>query len=429
MAKVEIMPKLGFNMNEGKLVSWKKKEGDKVEKGEVLFEVLTDKVTMEIEATETGYVLSLLVDEGEVVPVTQPIAIIGEKDEDISALKEELKIKPEEEVKEEEVKIKISPRAKKLAEKLGLDISSIKPNPEGIIRESDVKEFHKKLSTKKVTPAAKKLAEENNIDYSSLEGTGPGGRITKQDIEKLVKKEPKEPVESRKTIPYDGMRRIIGERLSQSKFTAPHIYFTIKVDMSKLIELKKDLKDQIESLTGGYNASLNDYIVFAVSKTLKEFPLLNSSLMGDEILIHDSINIGIAVAVENGLVVPVVKDTQDKKFTDIVKDSKELIEKARAKRLTPDDYSGGTFTISNLGMWGIEQFTAIINPPESAILAVGKIIKTPIVEETEEGEKVMIKPIMKVTLSVDHRVIDGAVAAQFLNKLKDFLEKPSKMFL
>ena len=449
MAKYIIMPKLGFNMDQGTVVHWLKKEGDTVEEREEVLEIETDKTVMPVEAPCSGILRKILVAEGEVVPVTLPIAIIGDKEEDISQMveeayqklgkaevmeKKESKAEREspmvveesqrlEEKKEETEWKKISPRAQRKAQELGVDVQLVEGSgPAGAVTEKDVIAFAHNHRVK-VSPAAQIIAKRAGINLENVQGSGISGRIMKEDVQKVLAETTKIDKREEK-VPYSGMRKIIGDRLSHSKFTAPHIYFTTSIDMSKVIKLVKRFNEDKEK-----NISINDFIVFVVSRVLAEQPHLNCSLVGEEIIYHKDINLGIAVALEEGLIVPVVKNADQKSLSHLSKEAKKLIELARKRELSPDDYSGGTFTISNLGMYKIENFTAIINPPEAAILAVGAIKKVPVVIEEDEVEKVGICPLMKVVLSVDHRLIDGAMAANFLNRLKYYLEFPEGLIL
>lgn len=403
MANYIIMPKLGFNMAKGTIARWLKKEGDFIKEQEVIFEVETDKTVIEAEAQTSGILRKILVNEGKSTPVTLPIAIIGDKNEDISKMLEEAYQKlGKAEMLEEESKME-------------KEVSPIIDKKQKI--EAKKEEF------KKVSPAARRKAKELRVELQLLKGSGPGGVVIEKDVifyyqnYKRIKTSPVAQKIVEKRIPYTGMRKIIGDRLSQSKFTAPHIYFTIPVDMSKSIKLLKKFNQSIEK-----KISLNDFIVFVVAKVLSEQPNINCSLIGDEIIYHKDINIGIAVAIEEGLIVPVIKNANKKILYVLSQEIKKMIKLSRERKLMPDDYKGGTFTISNLGMYGIENFTAVINPPEAAILAVGTIKKNPIVVEEESGEKIEIHSIMKITLSVDHRLIDGVMAAKFLKRLKYCLE-------
>ena len=441
MAEYIIMPKLGFNMDKGTLLKWRKKEGDLVEEQEVLFEIETDKTVMEVEAQTSGILRKILVAEGEEVPVTLPIAIIGDKEEDISKMIEEAyqklgkaektgevspvieerqEIEPK---KEKEEFKKISPGARKKAKELGVEVQSVEGSgPEGVVIEKDVVSYYQSHRVK-VSPIAQKIAEGAGINLESVKGTGAGGRIMKKDVQGILIKT-RETDKSEKRIPYTGMQKIIGDRLSQSKFTAPHIYFTTSVNMSKVINLLNRFNQDSEE-----RISINDFLVFTVAKVLSEQPNINCSLLGEEIVYHKDINIGVAVALEEGLIVPVIKNANKKSLSILSKETKKLIKLARERKLMPEDYNGGTFTISNLGMYGIENFTAIINPPEAAILAVGAVKRAPVVIEDEGVDKIGIRSLMKVTLSVDHRLIDGAMAANFLKQIKYYLEFPERLVL
>ncbi|PKP61570.1 2-oxo acid dehydrogenase subunit E2 [Candidatus Atribacteria bacterium HGW-Atribacteria-1] len=448
MAVYVIMPKLGFNMDKGTLLKWRKKEGDFVEEQEVLFEIETDKTVMEVEAQTSGVLRKILVTEGEEVPVTLPIAIIGDGDEDISKMiKEAYQKLGKSEMTEEEPKAakrisqgiagkreiepkkekeeskKFSPRAQRKAKELGVKVQLVEGSgPGGAIIEKDVMSYYQSHKIK-ASPVAKKIAEKAGIKLDAIEkGTGIAGRIMKKDIEEALDKT-EEMKKIEKKIPYTGMRKIIGDRISQSKFTAPHVYFTTSVDMSKVIDLLNRFNQDSEK-----RISINDFLVFTVAKVLSEQPNINCSLLGEEIVYHKDINIGVAVALKEGLIVPVIKNADKKSLSILSKETKKLIKLARERKLMPEDYNGGTFTISNLGMYGIDNFTAIINPPEAAILAVGTAKRIPVVIE-ERVEKLVVRSFMKVTLSVDHRLIDGAMAANFLNRLKYCLEFPKSLLL
>jgi pyruvate dehydrogenase E2 component (dihydrolipoamide acetyltransferase) len=454
MAEYVIMPKLGFNMDKGQLVKWHKKEGELVEKGEVLFEVLTDKTNMEIEATCSGIVLKLLVEEGKTVPIAQPIAIIGEAGEDISGMVKEAKAKlgritteadkpKEAEPEREEPKappqpeegIKLTPRARRYIKDRQIDITQLTgikgTGYNGGITEQDIENYLKQKEVK-LTPLAQKIAKIEGIDTSTLKGTGIGGKVVKADIEPLLSKGQKEHLPEKtangkeilNTIPYTGMRKVIGDRLSQSKFTAPHIYFTTSVDMTNLLSLREQVNQKQPQ-----KISVTDFIVAAAAKALQRYPALNSSLQGDRIEQYKNINIGIAVALEDGLIVPVIRNVQAKKISQIAEESQALIEKARTGKLMPEEYKGGTFTVSNLGMFGIENFTAIINPPETAILGISSTIKKPVVVTEDGKDKIVVRPMMNMTVSVDHRLIDGLTATRFINEIKAHLEDPVRILI
>jgi len=406
MAKYIIMPKLGFNMDQGTVVRWLKKEGDAIEEREEVLEIETDKTVMPVEALCSGVLKKILVAEGEEVPVTLPIAIIGGKEEDISQMIEEAyqKLGKKESIEAPKEEKKVTPIEKKPVEA-------------------------KKETARRMSPRAIRKAKELGIQIEQVEVSSASSVISEKDVlayhkkeqEKLLKKVSlTEGIEKR--IPYTGMRKIIGDRLSQSKFSAPHIYFTVSIDMTDVAALlKRDNRDREKRI------SINDFLIFAVAKVLSEQPAINCSLIDKEILYHNTVNIGVAVALEEGLIVPVLKDANQKGVAQLSQEVRELIKLARERKLMPEDYQGGTFTISNLGMYGIENFTAIINPPEAAILSVGEIKKMPVV--TKESEEIEIRSMMKATVSVDHRLIDGATAAIFLKQVKDYLEFPEGLVL
>lgn len=402
MAKYIIMPKLGFNMETGVVAKWSKKEGDSIEEQEVVLEIETDKTVMEVEAQTSGILKKILVPEGEEVPVTLPIAIIGDKEEDISQMIEEA------------------------YQKLGKKESVEAPKEEKEVTPIEKKPMEAKKETAgRISPRAIRKAKELGIQIEQVEASSASSAISEKDVLAYYEThQGKINLEDQddKRIPYTGMRKIIGDRLSQSKFTAPHLYFTVSIDMTNVTALLKRYNQDREK-----RISINDFLIFAVAKVLSEQSAINCSLIDEEILYHKAVNIGVAVALEEGLIVPVLKDANQKGVAQLSQEVRELIKLARERKLMPEDYQGGTFTISNLGMYGIENFTAIINPPEAAILSVGEIKKMPVV--IEEGEKIEIRSIMKATVSVDHRLIDGTIAATFLKQVKDYLEFPEGLVL
>jgi len=367
---------------------------------------------MEVEAQISGILRKILVSEGEEVPVTLPIAIIGDKEEDISKMIERANQK----LAKSEMTEEKSKAAKMISQEIA-EKRQIEPKKE-------------KEEFKKISPRAQKKAKELGVEVQLVKGSGPGGVVIEKDIldyfqlKKETSKTLIEEKEIEKRIPYTGIRKIIGDRLSQSKFTAPHVYFTISIDMTKAISFLDTYNSGLQ-----LKVTINDLIVFVVAKVLKEQPNINCSLLGEEIVYYKDINIGIVVAMEEGLIVPVLKNADKKTLSMLSAEAKKLIKLARERKLMPEDYKGGTFTVSNLGMYGIESFTAIINPPEAAILAVGEIKKSPIVVEKENSEKTEIRSIMKMTLSADHRLIDGIMAASFLNRIKYYLEFPEQLII
>jgi len=407
MAKYVIMPKLGFNMKTGIVTKWRKKEGDPVKEQEVILEMETDKTVMEVEAQTSGILKKILVPEGEEVPVTLPIGIIGEKEEDIAQMIEEA--------------------YQKLGKKVAAEVPKEEKPVTPVVEEPDIKPEQEDF--KKISPRARKRAKELGIQIEQVKASSPYSAISEKDVLAYHKNEQENVLKkdslgkgSDNRIPYTGMRKIIGDRLSESKFTAPHIYFTVSVDMSKVIAILNKFNQSDEK-----RISINDFLVFTVAKVLTEQPNINCSLIGEEIVYHKDINIGVAVVLEEGLIVPVIKNANKKGLSILSRETKELIKLARERKLLSEDYQGGTFTISNLGMYGIENFTAIINPPEAAILAIGAAKRVLVAIEEEGVEKIEIRSLMKVTLSVDHRLIDGATAATFLKQVKAYLEFPERL--
>ena len=362
---------------------------------------------MEVESQISGILRKILVNEGKSIPVTLPIAIIGDKDEDISKMIEEAYQKLR---KSETVAIK--------------EISLILAEKQEVESKEQEKEF------KNISPGAKRKAKELGVEFQSLKGSGPGGIVIEKDvIDYFQLKENKSKnltmkKEAEKRLPYTGIRKIIGDRLSQSKYTIPHVYFTIAVDVTKAIRFLQSYNTDSK-----LKITMNDFIVFVVAKVLLEQTSMNCSLINEEIIYHKDINIGIAVALEEGLIVPVVKKANKKDLSSLSQEIKKIIKLARDRKLMPDDYKGGTFTVSNLGMYGVDNFIAIINPPEAAILAIGAIRKAPVVVGKENKEEIKIHSIMQISLSVDHRLIDGIVAAKFLNRVKFYLEFPESLIL
>jgi len=433
MAKLIVMPKLGLTMKEGKIVKWHKIEGDQINIGETLLEIATDKLTNEIEANVSGYIRKLLANEGEVVPCLEPIAIIGDKDEDISTLlsqstsKDKEKenstklITKNEEIKENEYeskRVKASPIAKKLAREKGIDITRVAgTGPKGRITKEDVEKYIENKDRVKTSPMAEKAARDLEVNLSDI---NKEGRIMKQDVldfnknRKLV--EAVKPRDER--IPMTQMRKIIAQRMSESWNISPAVTYDIKVDVTNLRKFKNELKDD-QKLT------YTDLLVKIASKVLIEFPLVNCSIDGEELILRNYANIGVAVAIDNGLVVPVVKYANVKGLKEISSEIKELAFKAKTNQLSSDDLTGGTFTITNLGMFGIDSFSPIINQPEVAILGVNSITEMPVLE----NGNVINKQFMKLSLTADHRAIDGAVAAQFLYRIKQYIEKPAMLVL
>jgi pyruvate dehydrogenase E2 component (dihydrolipoamide acetyltransferase) len=417
MAEVINMPKMSDTMTEGVIVSWLKKVGDDIKPGDILAEVETDKATMELENYVKGTLLHIGIPEGGSVPVDSLIAIVGQKGEDISALLNGSSTKP----------TLAEPSA--VASTPAESPAAATPTAPEVVASANTEDGRIKAS-----PLAKSVAKEKGIDLSQIAGSGDNGRIIKKDVEnfvpatKSVQTEKSAAIslpqivaqESYTEVAVSQMRKAIARRLSESKHTAPHFYLTMSINMDKAIAARKQMNEYSE-----VKISVNDIIVKAVALSLRKNPNANSSWLGDKIRYNQHINIGVAVAIEDGLIVPVVKFADNKSIAHISAEVKQLADKAKNKKLQPNEFEGNTFTISNLGMFGIDEFTAIINPPDACILAVGAAKESVIAENGQ----MKIAQVMKVTLSCDHRVVDGAVGSAFLATLKDLLENPVKMLV
>ena len=361
-----LMPRLSLTMSEGTVVQWFKREGEKVEKGEPVVEVLSDKVTYEVEAPASGVLRKIMAEEGVDVPVAEPLAIITAPNEEL-------------------------------------------PEVEAIAETPVVKVEERVLAS----PAAKRVAKEHGVDLAQVKGTGPEGRIVEEDVRRLIE-EAKVARKIRQVIPLAGIRKTAAERVSLSAKTAPHSAITMGMDVTNV----KKLREKVQ-------VSYTDVLVKAVAEALTEHAIMNSTLEKDQIKIFEDVNVGVAVATEAGLVVPVIRNADKKSLKEISSALKELVEKARNGKLTREELTGGTFTITNLGMFGVDTFTPIINPPETAILGVGRIVEKPVVVD----KKVVVKPIMQLSLSFDHRVVDGTPAAQFLQKVKEIIESSESLLV
>ena len=407
MAEVVNMPRLSDTMTEGVVAKWHKKVGDEVSEGDLLAEIETDKATMEFESFQEGFLLHIGVAEGDKAPVDSVLAILGEKDEDISSLLEQDRTKTED--KKEEVK---KTEATDKEEKTEV----VKEAPKVEVKSTPQQKKSTPNNGKNIaSPLAKKLADERNINLSLVKGTGDFGRIIKRDIDNYSGGLTVPSVESYTEIEVSQMRKAIAQRLAESKFSAPHFYLTCEISMDKTIEARLAINS-----VSPVKISFNDIIVKACSMALEQHPQINSSWLGDRIRFNDHIHIGVAMAVEDGLLVPVVRFANSKRLSEISSEVKDYSAKAKEKKLQPEDWQGNTFTISNLGMFDIEEFTAIINPPDACILAVGGIIQKPVVKNGE----IVVGNTLKVTLSCDHRVVDGVVGSKFLGTLKSYLENP-----
>ncbi len=395
-----IMPKLGLTMETGRIEKWHKKEGDSIEKGEVLFEVMTDKVTIEVESYNSGTLLKIMHAEGEDVPVTEVVAYIGEKGEKV----------PEKVIKQKTVKKNKEPELKNISESKG--------------REKRVK----------ISPLARKMAEDMGIDYTSGEitGSGPGGRIVKEDViaygksrkegkkEDLVSQQGAVSIKSSSRL--TGLKKVVAERMSYSKSTIPHLVLNVKADVTRLVELKKKLEEEIIKKYG-VKLTYTDFILKATAVALRENLEVNSTFSDGNYIIYNEVNVGVAVSIEEGLIVPCITGCDKLKITDIAKKRLELVKKARQGKLGLEEVSKGTFTVTNLGMYGIRSFSPIINPPQAAILAVGDIY----IEPAAVKGKIEQRSFMNLSISCDHRIINGTVGAKFLRRVVELVEDPDKI--
>ena len=398
MAEVINMPRLSDTMEEGTLAKWFKKVGDTVKEGEILAEIETDKATMEFESFHDGILLHVGIDEGSTAPVDSIIAIIGSKGEDISSF-----------LKNDDTKVKEDPKPE------------VKEDPK------PVSNNNKPNDRILISPLAKRLAKEKGIDIHSVKGTGDNGRIIKRDIDSFKPSnysqfsQPSAQVtESSYETQNSTMRKAIAKRLADSKFSAPHYYLNIELEMDNMISFRKQFIQ-----TQNIKISFNDIIAKAVSLSLAKHPKVNSRWYDDKIIFNEHVHLGVAVAVDDGLIVPIVKFANSKDLPQINSEIKDFAERAKNKKLTPAEIEGSTFTISNLGMFGIESFTSIINQPNSAILSIGAIVQKPIIKNNE----IVIGNTMKLTLACDHRTVDGATGSLFLKTLKEYIENPVSILI
>lgn len=435
------MPKMGDAMTEGRVVRWYKQEGDEVAKGEAVLEIETDKVNLDLEAEESGTLTRIAVEEGAMADVGTTLAIIG--DEAPAATKEKGG-------KQEASEVKKAEKEPKPAEKKG----EKKKEPEA--EEVEAKAGAKKTAASeqkpdrkaagqpeksadggfvRSSPLARRVASELGVDVADIRGSGPGGRVVADDVRKAAEGGAAEPRKARakapaetpaggsletKDVPLSAMRRTIALRLTESLGPIPHFFLTVEVDVTRLLEMRAQLNEMQSVKT-----SPNDFVIRAVALSLLEHPNVNASFSADAIKLHGNVDIGVAVATPEGLLTPVIREADRLSIPDVAGRIRDLAERARNRKLKPDEYQGATFTISNLGMYGIDEFTAIINPPNAAILAVGAAVRKPVVEENQ----VVIRDRMRVTMSCDHRVIDGAMGAEFLQTLRRNLEQPLRLLV
>jgi pyruvate dehydrogenase E2 component (dihydrolipoamide acetyltransferase) len=399
VATTVIMPKLGLTMKEGTIEKWLKQEGDRVEKGEPLVEIITEKLNFQYESPASGILRKILHPAGKVVAVTTPIAIIAEEGE---ALPEFEASKP--------------------------DVPKEAPMPAAAVQ-SERKEHRERIFA---SPVARKTAQEKGIDLSLLKGSGPEGRITQADVLKAAERvqtegvKPSVPAQKPedKIIPLKGIRKIIAQRMTDSFQNTPHFYLSVEVDMSAIQDVKERVKDEVEK-RAKVKLTLTDILVKVVASALKEHPIINSRFEGDQIRLLEEINVGVAIALADGLIVPVVHRADQKSLTEIASAIRTITKKARRGKLSLEDVGGGTFTLSNMGMLGIDKINPIINPPECSILGVGRTIEKPVVR----GGEIKIKPMAWFTLSSDHRIVDGAAAGLFLSHIQKIIETPAFLLI
>lgn len=436
MAYEIIMPKAGMAMEEGTVLEWFKKEGDYVEAGEAILLIETDKVSMEVEAETSGTIIKIIGKPGEVLPVFTVIGYIGEKGEIVEDKTEDKKVDTE--VKEETKKpdeiektptpivnntekVRATPASRRIAKEKNVDLNNVNgTGPNGRVQASDIEDYMDSKSEIKATPLAERIAKDKEIDLNNITGSGFNGKIRKDDLEAITSKEQLKG----RIIPLKGMRKIIADRMSESYYTAPTVTLNIEVDMTNSISLRKQIIETIKTKTGK-KISFNDIIIKATALALKDVDIVNSSFTSEGIVVHENINIAIAVGLDDGLLTPVIRDVDKKSLSQIVVEAKDLQERTISGKLNPDELTGSTFTISNLGMYNITSFNPIINQPNIAILGVCAIQDKMVVIDKEP----QIRPMMTLCVTLDHRVIDGVPGAKFLNRIKEILENPWEMLV
>ena len=451
MAVEVFMPKMTDHMESGEIIRWLVKEGDRVEQGQVIMEVMTDKVVADLEAPASGILKGVRPGavDGAAIPVGETFAYIAEPDEEVPALPpltphaapvtEKPSIVVEATVsasdQTEPGQVLAAPAVRRLAKELGVDLALVRgTGPGGRIREEDVHAFVEARKSQEITeepgavrasPLARRLARELGVDLTQVRGSGPGGRIREEDVRAFAEAQRAQAIPASAAVQAEWVdltpvQRLTGQRMLESVHNAPQFTLILNVDTTNLLWLREALMERILAETGE-RPSITALLVGIVAAALKEHPRVNASFEGGRIRLYREINIGVAIGTDDGLVVPVIRAADQKNLLQIVQELKTFQEKARVMRFTSEDLSGGTFTISNLGMYGIEHFEAIINPPQAAILAVGRIIKTPV---GMPDESVALRPMMGLTLTVDHRVLDGVQGARFLSAIKEKIEKP-----
>lgn len=426
------MPKFGMTMKQGKVTKWFKKEGDRVEKGEPLFEVETEKITNKVQSLASGILFQIVIREGTTVPCGAVLGIIageGETPERIEGIKigEVEKVAPEARAAKPEVAVRkeyvlATPAAKRLAKESGIDLSRVAgTGKDGRVTEEDVKRYHDEgPPPPKITPVALEMARQSGVDISTLRGTGEGGKITKEDVERAMASPAESaPTPAMKSIPFAGMRKAIADNMHASLQDSAQLTLFTEVDVTEMAGFLDAVREEYKK-DQSVRVSYNDIIILVVSRVLQHFPIMNSTLVGDEILVHDRVDLGIAVALPGGLIVPKLRNAESKSLLQIAHEARELARKAREGALSPDEVVDGTFTISNMSMLGVDGFTPVINPPETGILGIGRVIEKPAVYKGG----IVVRSMMTLSLTFDHRVVDGAPAAEFLQSLARHLEHP-----
>ena len=402
MATTVDMPQMGFDMKEGTVAKWRKQEGEQVSRGEVIAEIETDKAVVEMEAYASGILRKIMVHENNAVPVGTLIAIIADPDEDISSLQTSQQVFTTVEDK---------------------PLNSMESSA-ATTQESASQGRNSSTSVIKASPIARRLAKEMNVDLTLVNGTGPGGRITEADVKSFQPESPRQDDSTinvdKKEMPLSKMRQAIANKTIKSTREAPHFYVTSQVDMGKAMDFRRELNP---TLPDGVRVSVNDLIIKACALAISKYPNFNASYRGDKLLLNSRVNIGIAIALSEGLIIAGLSDCQDRDLVNVAKASRDLIDRANGGTLKAEEYEGVTFAISNLGMFDVESFSAIIYPPNAAVVAIGSVIEQPAVKAGE----IVVARLMKMTISLDHRVVDGAEGAKFLQEVKRLLESPKSL--
>lgn len=433
MATILNMPKLGLTMTEGKVVKWLREDGDQVEQGQPVVVVMSKKITYEVEAPASG-ILRIVAQSKESRKVTEVIGFILEPGEAVPEIEKETTSTtmaddavpttdapvPTPAVEERPREVRSSPAARRLARELGVDIACVQGSGrEGRIAERDVQRLHDEHSRVEATPLARRMAEEESLDLTRIQGTGPDGRITEDDVLRVLEGQAPPDADLPKVLPFAGLRQAIAETMMDSLHSMAQLTLTSQADVTSLVGLRDVLRRRWDA-----RISYTDLIVKAVALALREHPVLNSTLMGEQIVIHDQIGLGVAVALDQGLIVPVVRGAEKRSVQEIHHVLHDLAERGRADQLSVDEVTGGTFTVTNLGMYRVDAFTPIVNPPEVAILGVGRISEHLALTDSQ----VTARSRMVLSLTIDHRVIDGATGAAFLQTIVEFLEEPALIF-